>query len=220
MPHSLKLYSNMFLTLIQGSNGGQKCFRICSLLSVKSSCNSVDSRFLKCNRGRHNIFLAFPSISLPLPMFVHSVPHVKRIHDQKLMHQQALQLVKCLCNHMVLSTYSTVEQIFVEATIVAAWLGIREVIEVIVEAFPVAILAQEATTEHQTFDLAVKNRCEKVFNLIYQMSDHKHRLVGTGATILHLAAGLAPSHKLNQVSGAALQMQRELQWFKVTRFIL
>lgn len=218
MPRSLKLYSNMFLTLIQGSNGGQKCFRICSLLSVKSSCNSVNSRFLKCNRGITYLLL-FP-LSAYLFLCVHSVPHVKRIHDQKLMHQQALQLVKCLCNHMVSSTYSTVEQIFVEATIVAARLGIHEVIEVIVEAFPVAILAQEATTEHQIFDQAVKNRCEKVFNLIYQMSDHKHWLVGTGATILRLAAGLAPSHKLNQVSGAALQMQRELQWFKVTRFIL
>ncbi|CAA2990513.1 Ankyrin repeat-containing protein At3g12360 [Olea europaea subsp. europaea] len=32
--------------------------------------------------------------------------------------------------------------------------------------------------------------------------------------ILHLAAKLAPSSRLNSVSGAALQMQRELQWFK------
>ncbi|KAI3495772.1 hypothetical protein L1887_38118 [Cichorium endivia] len=32
--------------------------------------------------------------------------------------------------------------------------------------------------------------------------------------ILHLAARLAPSNKLNLISGAALQIQRELQWFK------
>nr|GEZ54320.1 ankyrin repeat family protein [Tanacetum cinerariifolium] len=35
-----------------------------------------------------------------------------------------------------------------------------------------------------------------------------------GNNVLHLAARLAPIHKLNVVSGAALQMQRELQWFE------
>uniref|UniRef100_A0A7N0TYS2 PGG domain-containing protein n=1 Tax=Kalanchoe fedtschenkoi TaxID=63787 RepID=A0A7N0TYS2_KALFE len=35
-----------------------------------------------------------------------------------------------------------------------------------------------------------------------------------GNNILHLAGRLAPSHRLRIVSGAALQMQRELQWFK------
>ena len=36
-----------------------------------------------------------------------------------------------------------------------------------------------------------------------------------GNNMLHLAAGLAPEEKLNAISGAALQMQRELLWFKV-----
>ena len=36
-----------------------------------------------------------------------------------------------------------------------------------------------------------------------------------GNNMLHLAAGLAPEDKLNAISGAALQMQRELLWFKV-----
>ncbi|KAI3716438.1 hypothetical protein L1987_67315 [Smallanthus sonchifolius] len=31
---------------------------------------------------------------------------------------------------------------------------------------------------------------------------------------LHIAAKLAPPHRLNAVTGAALQMQRELQWFQ------
>ncbi|KAG8367157.1 hypothetical protein BUALT_Bualt16G0043400 [Buddleja alternifolia] len=36
----------------------------------------------------------------------------------------------------------------------------------------------------------------------------------SGNSLLHLCATLAPPHKLNLVSGAALQMQTELQWFK------
>ncbi|CAH1434945.1 unnamed protein product [Lactuca virosa] len=37
---------------------------------------------------------------------------------------------------------------------------------------------------------------------------------------LHMAANLAPPHRLNVVTGAALQMRHELQWFKeVEKFI-
>ncbi|XP_026429903.1 ankyrin repeat-containing protein NPR4-like [Papaver somniferum] len=37
------------------------------------------------------------------------------------------------------------------------------------------------------------------------------------SNILHYAAILAPPHQLNSVSGPALQMQREVQWFKGVR---
>ena len=51
------------------------------------------------------------------------------------------------------------------------------------------------------------------------MSEHKnvYRTIKdpSGNNLLHLAARLAPSSKLNLISGAALQIQRELQWFKV-----
>ncbi|XP_010248103.1 PREDICTED: ankyrin repeat-containing protein NPR4-like isoform X1 [Nelumbo nucifera] len=41
-----------------------------------------------------------------------------------------------------------------------------------------------------------------------------------GNNMLHLAAELSPYKQLSRVSGAALQMQRELQWFKeVEKFI-
>ncbi|KAK4354126.1 hypothetical protein RND71_026320 [Anisodus tanguticus] len=51
------------------------------------------------------------------------------------------------------------------------------------------------------------------------MSQLRHQLMiskdSSGNTMLHLAGKLAPQNKLNLVSGPALQMQRELQWFKV-----
>ncbi|KAJ0778886.1 putative PGG domain-containing protein [Helianthus annuus] len=43
---------------------------------------------------------------------------------------------------------------------------------------------------------------------------HKIMKDKDGNNLLHLAAQLVPIHKLNVVSGAALQMQRELQWFQ------
>ncbi|KAI3495847.1 hypothetical protein L1887_38193 [Cichorium endivia] len=65
---------------------------------------------------------------------------------------------------------------------------------------------------------AVINRSEKVYNLLYRINEHKniYRTIKDSAenNLLHLAARLAPTNKLNLISGAALQIQRELQWFK------
>nr|GFC42330.1 ankyrin repeat-containing protein ITN1-like [Tanacetum cinerariifolium] len=58
----------------------------------------------------------------------------------------------------------------------------------------------------------------KVYNLLYQMSEHKnvYKTIKDpfGNNLLHLAARLAPTSKLSLISGAVLQIQRELQWFK------
>ena len=58
-----------------------------------------------------------------------------------------------------------------------------------------------------------------MFNLIYEIAAVKEIILtyvdDKNENILHLAGYLAPSSRLNIVSGAALQMQRELLWFKV-----
>lgn len=145
------------------------------------------------------------------------MPRGKWIHEQKVKHEQALKLVRCLCQHLEPLSDTDASFIYSTAMVKAAELGIHEVIEAIVEKFPVAIYAVEPSTSRYFFHIAVANRCEKVFNLIYQMSDHKYQFSSIkdlcGNTLLHLVAALAPPHKLNLVSGAALQMQRELQWF-------
>ena len=41
-----------------------------------------------------------------------------------------------------------------------------------------------------------------------------------GNTLLHMAGLLAPSTQLHHISGAALQMQRELQWFMVSQLVI
>ncbi|XP_031110024.1 uncharacterized protein LOC116014157 [Ipomoea triloba] len=67
------------------------------------------------------------------------------------------------------------------------------------------------------------NRSENVFNFVCGTSLLRTNLMDYLDTncnsVLHLAGKLAPPHKLNLVSGAALQMQRELQWFKEVKKI-
>ncbi|CAA3005728.1 ankyrin repeat-containing At5g02620-like [Olea europaea subsp. europaea] len=72
--------------------------------------------------------------------------------------------------------------------------------------------------KHSLFHIAVINRQEKMFSLIYQIGANKDLITllddSKKNNILHLAGEIAPPSRLNIVSGAALQMQRELLWFK------
>ncbi|XP_028805686.1 ankyrin repeat-containing protein NPR4-like [Neltuma alba] len=68
-----------------------------------------------------------------------------------------------------------------------------------------------------TFFCAIQHRQAEVFSLIhkYRFKNLIASVVDTsGHCMLHVAAKLVPSNQLNRVSGAALQMQREMQWFK------
>ncbi|KAL4599545.1 hypothetical protein ACB092_11G134200 [Castanea dentata] len=68
------------------------------------------------------------------------------------------------------------------------------------------------------FHIAVEKRHESIFNILNEIGSIGDliidRIEEDGSNILHLAAGLAPQEKLNAISGAALQMQREILWFK------
>ncbi|GMP36901.1 hypothetical protein CsSME_00008852 [Camellia sinensis var. sinensis] len=70
----------------------------------------------------------------------------------------------------------------------------------------------------RVLELLVIKRHQNVFNLLYQMGEFKQYFTRledhNGNTLLHLVGNQAPIEKLNVVPGAALQMQRELQWFK------
>lgn len=75
------------------------------------------------------------------------------------------------------------------------------------------------TDKYTIFHIAVSERQESVFGLIHQVGGIKSLIATSedskGNNILHLAGKLAHSSRLSIVSGAALQMQRELMWFKV-----
>ncbi|KAK2983386.1 hypothetical protein RJ640_016010 [Escallonia rubra] len=112
-----------------------------------------------------------------------------------------------------------------EAVTVAAGLNVHGVVEEIVDIFPHEISElSDDDTRYGIFQTAILNHSEKVFNLMYQMGDYKKIVMmetdNSENNVLHLAGRLAPPHKLNLTAGAALQMQRELQWFKeVEKFV-
>ncbi|KAL0426794.1 UNVERIFIED_CONTAM: hypothetical protein Slati_2854200 [Sesamum latifolium] len=162
----------------------------------------------------------FQSLQAMLLKFVDGLGAIKSIKEKTLLKQQALELVKCLCKEIELLSFMEAKDIYFDAIMVAAQLGIHEVVEEIVGTFPSAIYCLTPGSNQYIFHVAVENRSEHVYNLIYQMSDHKHLYSdlqdSNGNNLLHLAGKLAPAHKLNEISGAALQMQHEIQWYKRT----
>ncbi|XP_031261012.1 uncharacterized protein LOC116119213 [Pistacia vera] len=147
----------------------------------------------------------------------------EEIGETKLMNQIAVKLVKLLCMEITrILDHERAYSILKRPFLLAAELGVCEVVKEIIKSFPDAVWFSDADN-HNALQLAIMNRREKVFNLISHMSSHKHLLLmshdNDGNNILHLAGKLAPENQLNLINGAALQMQRELRWFRVSLLI-
>ncbi|KZV43899.1 hypothetical protein F511_37875 [Dorcoceras hygrometricum] len=145
------------------------------------------------------------------------VPPVKNIWDTKLMHRQTMELVKFLCMEILQVDNLKSSSIYKPAVILAATLGHYEVLDEVLNLFPGAIWCLDKDG-HDLFQIAVMNRRETIFNILYDLDEHAHLVTQNtdirNNNILHLAGKLAPPHRLNLVVGSALQMQRELQWYK------
>ncbi|KAK9678192.1 hypothetical protein RND81_11G194600 [Saponaria officinalis] len=131
--------------------------------------------------------------------------------------QEALMLVKELCKEISELDDSKVFSLLQQALHDAAKLGIPEIIEEIVEIFPPAIWFTDKDN-YNVFQLAILNRQEAVFNLIFQLTDFKVLITrfidSEDNNMLHLVGKLPPSDRLSLVSGPALLLQREIQWYK------
>ncbi|KAA8538294.1 hypothetical protein F0562_027883 [Nyssa sinensis] len=103
------------------------------------------------------------------------------------------------------------------AVILASQFGNLEFVVEMVESNPA--LLHVNTTAGGIFHVAVANRQEKIWNLIYGFGAEGGefaRFVDPDLnTLLHVAGMLAPAKRFSNISGAAMQMQREMQWYKI-----
>ncbi|KAH6806603.1 hypothetical protein C2S51_031434 [Perilla frutescens var. frutescens] len=140
------------------------------------------------------------------------------MREKKERHEEALQLVEYLCRQIVSSLPENEAAIIFRRSIIqAARNGISEIVEMIIHNYP-NVTFYEDFDGRNVFLMAASDRFENVINLIYNMSNVKYMLFDNvdyhGNNLMHICGKLAPPHRLNLVAGAALQMQRELQWFK------
>nr|KAJ0201902.1 hypothetical protein LSAT_V11C600341260 [Lactuca sativa] len=68
--------------------------------------------------------------------------------------------------------------------------------------------------------IAIKRRHANIYNLLYEIGSMKDMITPikdkNGNNMLHLVSKTAKPKRLENVSGIALQMQRELLWFNVS----
>lgn len=150
-------------------------------------------------------------------------PGIKKIYKKKLIHLQACKLVDLFCKQIKDESKGKTLRFYRRALFQAAKLGIEEVVLEILKANP----EFHSLTDHHKrniFQIAIVNRQEKIFSLIYGFEGNIDSITSAvdrcQNNMLHLAAMLAPSSRMNHISGAALQMQRELQWFKEVESIM
>ncbi|KAL8241226.1 hypothetical protein R6Q59_014581 [Mikania micrantha] len=153
-------------------------------------------------------------------------PEIKQIQKKKVMHTQALQLLRFICGEIAKLDSKRIRDLIGQPLQAAAAMGNVEVVEEILISIPNAIYLVNAN-KHGVFQIAISNRKANVFNLIYQITTQRHLLLAQHDAscnkALHLAANLVggtedeASDLRSSAPGAALQMQRELQWFKVVK---
>ncbi|KAJ9159805.1 hypothetical protein P3X46_025275 [Hevea brasiliensis] len=143
---------------------------------------------------------------------------LKQIYDTKLTHTYGLELLHLMSEHISTIDDTRInESGLYQAFLTAIDNGIIEVVIEMLKANPILLIVIDSNGQG-ILHHAIKYRQEKIFSLIYALDTRKHLLIsGTDKkknNILHTAAMLAPPSRLASISGAALQMQRELQWYK------
>ncbi|XP_031262164.1 uncharacterized protein LOC116120352 [Pistacia vera] len=138
-------------------------------------------------------------------------PCIKRIHDEKLIHMQALEIVRIMCGEVLLY-FEKASETIKRPLLTATRFGIFEIVDEILKVYENAFcFVDEAGTN--VLQLAVLHRHEIFFRIILKYSGKSWTEYTDNDcnNILHLAGKSAPSSK---IAGSALQMQREVQWFK------
>ncbi|KAK9989390.1 hypothetical protein SO802_029629 [Lithocarpus litseifolius] len=150
----------------------------------------------------------------------------KGIYHEDLMRTFAHQLVKKLWEHVLQQQDSEITKLIKRPSRLlfdAAELGSLEFLIILIRSYPDLIWKVD-DDNRSLFHIAVLYRHRTIFNLIYEFGAIKDLIAAykdvKNNNILHLAGNLAPPSRLQIVSGAALQMQRELLWFKAVEKIV
>lgn len=146
---------------------------------------------------------------------------IREIYEQKVTHCVVHKILSCLCKKIpVLNESDLREASAYDAMLQAAKHGNIEFIDAMRKVNP-DLLWTIDKNKRGVFSHAVLNRRKAVFKLIHDGTVNgrkeivKCRVDAFGNTMLHLAGFLGPSSDLDRRSGPAMQMQREIMWFKV-----
>ena len=150
---------------------------------------------------------------------------IDEINKLKLHHDESIkELLHHMCEVLAGLNFQQLENgKVIEAIVIAVKQGRVEFVTEILKAFPELAWHVEKTTGRNIFMLAVLYRHDEVFRFLCE-SPAKYSILAEvdfdSNSILHIAVMLEPSARPIKTPGAALLMQREVQWFKVISLII
>ncbi|RHN54759.1 putative ankyrin repeat-containing domain, PGG domain-containing protein [Medicago truncatula] len=151
---------------------------------------------------------------------------IRKIYNQKMTYRLALEILSCLHQRIQEFKESELREASAyDAMLQAAKHGIIEFIDAMRKGNPDLLWAIDKN-KRGVFSHAILNRRKAVFELIHDSTVNgrkeivKCRVDAFGNSMLHLAGYLGPSSDLDRRSGPAMQMQREILWFKAVEEIV
>lgn len=138
-----------------------------------------------------------------------------------MIHAQALQFLHCM-SEVTLNQHKTQlhDSVVQRAIFRAIERGHFEFVKALV-ARNKGIIEMYDKRRRLLFHFAIECRQEKVYSLLFE-SEYEGCIQkilratdGLENGLLHAVGNISPSTQFNHIRDAALQMQRELQWFKV-----
>ncbi|KAL9411955.1 hypothetical protein AB3S75_045539 [Citrus x aurantiifolia] len=151
----------------------------------------------------------------------------KNLGDKDRKNKEAAKLVESLWEEVILLSKDEIWKLIEqpgELILDAAEQGNVQFLSILIREYPDLMWKADENDNYTIFHIAVSNRQEKLFKFIYDIRSIADLMVDStdkkGNNILHLAGKLAPQHRLNVVSGSALQMQRELLWFEAVKDVV
>ncbi|KAJ0795872.1 putative PGG domain, ankyrin repeat-containing domain superfamily [Helianthus annuus] len=179
------------------------------------------------NGSQHEIDISDEEEFISRPSLLHRlgwillrflVPDIKNLHDKKLVNDEASNLLGCIFKEIRGMSDLELQRMEIDKVVHNAIKhGIVEFADELLTYNPDFIWRKDKRGR-TIFSHAIILRQEKIFSLFYRLRPKKS-IVASRHDIfhnnfLHLAAKLSPPAQLDRISGAALQMQRELQWYK------
>ncbi|CAL9229170.1 unnamed protein product [Arabidopsis halleri] len=152
---------------------------------------------------------------------------IKQIYELKDRHCKAHSMLQKMCTSLrdiMANNKIRWKETVSEALLEAVKNGNKEFFIEIIKCDPRLLWISEADSGRNLFQLAVEFKKEKIFNLIHGLDDIKVGLLRSydkeNNNILHIAAHLSSLQQLSKISGAALKMQRETQWFEEVKSLV
>ncbi|KAI9074477.1 hypothetical protein K1719_043539 [Acacia pycnantha] len=155
---------------------------------------------------------------------IYNLSGMNEIRQMKQQHAQAAEILNLVCDNLIVLNKDRKHMIERALKRAASKENVEFLLRV-TKANPELISSVTLPESKMPFFFrAVANRKAEILNLLRGFR-FKHVVATTKETpglnsLLHVAALLAPPTYLNHISGAALQMQRELQWFKAVESIV